>query len=172
MLKKQNQMKNRVLARLLIMVVLTVAAVLVAPGAASAASPAACNTTATSSWSNNCTVNPGNISNMVVAIQAIVSGACGGSGLTIDGNFGSNTEHAVTCFQNRHGLAPGDGIVGPETWSKLQQQLIFPTVEGNWEYFSSKVYGAVFRKWIPSGIWYVLYPANFVQMNFNAPGGQ
>lgn len=169
MLKKQNPMKKRALVRLLIMVVLTVAAVLVAPGTALAVSPAACNTTATSSWTNNCTVSPGNISNMVVAIQYVVSGACGGSGLTIDGDFGASTEHAVMCFQNQHGLTP-DGIVGPNTWGKLQNQLTPASVMGNWAYFNANGQGAVFRQWIPSGIWYVFYPDKYVQMNLNAPG--
>ena len=36
----------------------------------------------------------------------------------IDGNFGSATEAAVKDFQSGNGLS-ADGIVGPQTWSKL-----------------------------------------------------
>ena len=36
----------------------------------------------------------------------------------IDGNFGSATEAAVKDFQSGNGLT-ADGIVGPQTWSKL-----------------------------------------------------
>lgn len=36
----------------------------------------------------------------------------------IDGNFGPRTEAAVKDFQSGDGLTP-DGVVGPQTWSKL-----------------------------------------------------
>ena len=36
----------------------------------------------------------------------------------IDGNFGPPTEAAVNDFQSGNGLAV-DGVVGPQTWSKL-----------------------------------------------------
>lgn len=36
----------------------------------------------------------------------------------VDGEFGSLTEAAVRRFQREHGLVP-DGIVGPNTWTKL-----------------------------------------------------
>ena len=39
-------------------------------------------------------------------------------GVPVDGNFGPKTEAAVRAFQRDHSLVP-DGIVGPETWAKL-----------------------------------------------------
>ena len=41
-----------------------------------------------------------------------------GSTLAIDGIFGPGTQSAVRAFQNRYGLKV-DGIVGPQTWKKL-----------------------------------------------------
>ena len=41
-----------------------------------------------------------------------------GFGLTVDGDFGPLTEHAVRDFQGSQGIAV-DGIVGPITWARL-----------------------------------------------------
>jgi peptidoglycan hydrolase-like protein with peptidoglycan-binding domain len=38
--------------------------------------------------------------------------------ITADGVFGSGTKRAVVAVQQRAGL-PADGIVGPDTWSRL-----------------------------------------------------
>ena len=43
----------------------------------------------------------------------------------IDGNFGSTTEAAVRDFQSGNGLAV-DGVVGPQTWSKLPADPLTP----------------------------------------------
>lgn len=40
--------------------------------------------------------------------------------VTVDGSFGAETKAAVTAFQEREGLA-ADGIVGRNTWNRLQQ---------------------------------------------------
>lgn len=37
----------------------------------------------------------------------------------VDGKFGTNTFNAVCTFQANEDLSPVDGIVGPETWTKL-----------------------------------------------------
>ena len=39
--------------------------------------------------------------------------------ITVDGNFGTTTEAAVKKYQQNNGIA-ADGIVGPETWAKLE----------------------------------------------------
>jgi hypothetical protein len=97
---------------------------------------------------------------MVLAIQRIVSGACGGSGLALDGDFGSATVHAVTCFQSQHGLDT-DGQVGPDTWAALRG-AIGPAqndVDPNWAYFVTGVIlpgVRAFRQWVASHKWYVL----------------
>lgn len=127
-----------------------------------AASADSCSTWATGSWADNCQVSLGSVSNMVLAVQWIVSGACGGSGLTLDRNFGSNTQHAVECFQNQHNLTP-DGIVGPATWTALQGSIKFDSPEdAGWDYYYPTLYiyaGLdVFRKWDASGRWYVADP--------------
>jgi peptidoglycan hydrolase-like protein with peptidoglycan-binding domain len=41
-----------------------------------------------------------------------------GHSVTVDGNFGPNTNLAVKDFQINNGL-PVDGIVGPDTWKAL-----------------------------------------------------
>ena len=39
-------------------------------------------------------------------------------GIGADGNFGADTEAAVSQFQQAHGIDP-DGVVGPDTWAAL-----------------------------------------------------
>ena len=45
-----------------------------------------------------------------------------GHAVAVDGSFGPNTEAAVKAFQRSSGLA-ADGIVGPQTWSRLVVQV-------------------------------------------------
>ncbi len=42
-----------------------------------------------------------------------------------DGIFGPNTETAVVQFQQKQGMPP-DGVVGPQTWAKLEQATSSP----------------------------------------------
>jgi peptidoglycan hydrolase-like protein with peptidoglycan-binding domain len=49
-------------------------------------------------------------------------------GLTVDGNFGPQTEQAVKSFQQGAGLTT-DGIVGPLTWSALPDGGPMPVLE-------------------------------------------
>jgi hypothetical protein len=105
-------------------------------------------------------VAEGDASNLVLAVQVMVDGACGGEGLTLDGIFGSATEHAVTCFQHQRHLK-ADGIVGPDTWASMRDSLAdFGFVNNDaWDYFQTTLYGGSqpypFRQYGPSGVWYV-----------------
>ena len=85
---------------------------------------AACDTTATSNdWSTNCTTywNANKVSRYTLAIQRILAPGGYYSG-TIDGDYGTGTQSAVIAYQAAHGLS-ADGIVGPNTWKSLRQQL-------------------------------------------------
>lgn len=46
-----------------------------------------------------------------------------GAKLTVDGDFGTNTEKAVIEYQEKNGLVP-DGIAGPKTWDKLKSDPV------------------------------------------------
>lgn len=50
--------------------------------------------------------------------RALVKAGCG-AGMTIDGVYGQRTADAVKTFQQKAGLKPVDGIVGPDTMSRL-----------------------------------------------------
>jgi hypothetical protein len=126
-----------------------------------AASPDSCSTWATGSWVDNCQVSTGSSSFMVMAVQWIVSGACGGNGLTLDGNFGTNTQHAVECFQHQNNITNGGGVVGARTWPALQSACLdFVNFDAGWDYYETHCYfgqeSEPFRKWDASGKWYVL----------------
>ncbi len=43
---------------------------------------------------------------------------CKGSDISVDGDFGGNTENAVRDYQSKNGLAV-DGIAGKNTFEKL-----------------------------------------------------
>lgn len=63
------------------------------------------------------TLGPGSRGQAVVTLQQQLNSA--GASLQPDGIFGGGTRAAVVTFQQRAGLT-ADGIVGPQTWSKLQ----------------------------------------------------
>lgn len=134
-----------------------------APAAASARS---CNTAATGSWSNNCTVSEGDSSHMVEVIQMIVQSqeVCVPDGVNVDGIFGPKTFNGVECFQRETGIHI-DGIVGPQTWGTLQSALFKCSAVDGWQYWSPiypcpGVSGHTdpIRYWINTGKWYILSP--------------
>jgi len=135
---------------------------------------ASCNSVATGSWSNNCTVSEGNISNFVYAIQLTIDESKTPCGANTDGNFGPQTFTAVKCFQKAEGFPPDeqDGIVGPMTWGALFGTLTHDHDAGGWDYYHGQIYTTVdFRKFASSGIWYVhvISPSHWCQMNLNSP---
>jgi hypothetical protein len=116
-------------------------------------------------WSNNCTVSEGNISNFVYAIQLVLNesgtndpqtgNTCNAG--TPDGNFGQNTYNAVVCFQKAMSLSP-DGIVGPQTWNALSNDVNGPVNSSEWNYFHGMVDSNTknYRMWGQSPFkWYV-----------------
>jgi peptidoglycan hydrolase-like protein with peptidoglycan-binding domain len=127
---------------------LPVGAVIAVPGTAYA-----CNSEATGSWSNNCTVSSGSISNLVVGVQQYINGFGSCGQLTVDGDFGNLTYQAVKCYQFDMGIS-NDGIVGPITWGTMQSHLRKAAQSGDWQYYSSYPVADNFREWIPSGAWY------------------
>src|SRR5581483_9948746 len=153
--------KGRI-AALLLTAALPVGAVVAVPGVASAVT---CNKTATSAWANNCTVQRGDSSNMVEAVQWVVLywAASGGHPLscglsTIDGIFGPATETAVKCFQSHNGLQ-ATGVVSGNTWAKLQSETVWNHTASGWAYYDTcqavQCATNIFRQWTASGIWYV-----------------
>lgn len=146
-----------------------IAAVTLTSGAASAAG---CNTAATYSWTNNCTVSEGAISHYVVAIQMIVDSQEICASLNIDGDFGPATLNGVKCFQREYNIT-ADGIVGPQTWTTMRNSLYFYNTAGGWNYYYSNGVGLVdFRRNNTNGDWYYGGPnatSKWTRMNTSAP---
>jgi hypothetical protein len=145
-----------------------VMAAITSPGVAYASS---CNTVATGSWSNNCTVQIGNDSDMVLAAQVAATLESPPCFTNLNGNFDESTQDEVMCFQSAKNLQP-DGIVGPLTWGAMQNRLSFIGTIGDWSYWTSDGCSdtscANFRKWIPSGVWYVRVFGSWQKIDFNA----
>ena len=131
-------------------------------------------------WSNNCLVGVGNVSNLVSAVQVIVNGYLGTNArcdtpLTVDGNFGDKTKTAVECFQRDSTLNP-DGVVGMQTWQMLADVVECPNpTDAGWDNYHVLCDSlAQFRMWDSSGVWYVdstlpPHATKWCQMNTSAP---
>jgi peptidoglycan hydrolase-like protein with peptidoglycan-binding domain len=74
------------------------------------------------------TLRRGATGNSVKALQTLLNYR--GAGLTVDGDFGANTEARVIEFQQAVGLA-SDGIVGPKTWSAIRTGMVITRVPGS-----------------------------------------
>lgn len=115
----------------------------------------------------------------VITVWAVNSGQPASCDPTITGEFSATTTTAVECFQRDHGLSV-DGIIGPNTWGKLQAQLKKETSScdpSGWCYFSTGGIPDEFRQWTPSGVWYVFTSINpdgsdhYGQVNNSLPPG-
>lgn len=67
------------------------------------------------------TVRYGSKGNYVCVAQDALN-ALGFTTGGLDGVFGTQTRNAVSSFQSRNGLS-ADGILGPNTWSRLMSQV-------------------------------------------------
>ncbi len=65
--------------------------------------------------------------------------------ITIDGNFGEETRNAVIAFQSQFGL-PQDGIVGRQTWYRLQDEYdaVLRSLPSEYTSYSSLLYPGYF----------------------------
>lgn len=94
--------------------------------------------------------------NYVRAIQNMCKYNAGVS-ITVDGVFGSGTRSAVKAFQNRHNL-PDDGIVGYDTWAKMQSQItprVNATLTGEYKIMldSGQYSNTSFYSWKAVDLW-------------------
>ena len=130
---------------------------------------AASSCVATGSWSGNCEISQGDDSMLTYAAQTVITiwalaqsepASCD-PGIT--GEFTAATKTAVECFQQDHDLSV-DGIIGPQTWGKLQAQLIKQTSPScdptGWCYFKTGGLTEEFRQWSPTGVWWVFIVPN------------
>ncbi len=65
--------------------------------------------------------------------------------ISVDGNFGPETRNAVITFQNQFGL-PADGIVGRQTWYRIQDQYdeTLRSLPSEYSSYSSLLYPGYF----------------------------
>jgi hypothetical protein len=73
------------------------------------------------------TISQGSSGPAVIALQTLMNDQ--GSGLTVDGLFGTGTLGAVLGFQGAHGLKE-DGVVGPATWAAIEAAAAPPSPPG------------------------------------------
>lgn len=83
----------------------------------------------------NCTVGFGfdTAANYITGVQRILKGL-GYYGGSIDGIWGSLSEGATKNFQASEGLTQ-DGIVGPATWGRLDNQIAFCVQSAPYRYY-------------------------------------
>jgi peptidoglycan hydrolase-like protein with peptidoglycan-binding domain len=123
-------------------------AIVASPGTALASG---CNSNAVGSWSNNCTVVEGDVSNLVIGVQAYSQEvSCGPA--ADDGSFGPATLAAVKCMQTKLGVT-ADGSAGPITWGAMQADLSKTTTSGGWVYWGADFGAKDFRESTSTDAW-------------------
>ena len=100
--------------------------------------------------------------NDVKAIQSILTWQ-GYGNLAIDGKFGTAIRTAVIAFQEAHNLG-NDGVVGPNTWEVLQDQLVqrpnMPDARGYCDYSVDNTGSTARRLYhIYTGAWWLISPS-------------
>ena len=97
------------------------------------------------------------------AIQLILQQCAEQPNLDVDGSFGSGTHNAVVQFQTKTNCNKLNGIVGPETWGKLYDELGIGAYDpGHYWYYTGTDWGGgeepemdIIRRGDPSGRWQV-----------------
>ncbi len=111
-----------------------------------------------SSWYDNCTVGYGydTRANYITGIQRILKGL-GFYGGSVDGLWGPLSDGATRNYQSSRGLV-SDGIVGPNTWGSLDNEIIYCTYGSPYKYYKApgeSCAGSFRRSTTGSNLWYI-----------------
>jgi hypothetical protein len=121
-----------------------------APASADTLSPDGCRVRARGdlaykdgpNWGYNCRVGYGYLQHnnrMVLAVQSFLQSTTYYQG-ALDCEFGNQTYNAVKTFQRSVGLT-ADGVVGANTWKKMQSQLVLNGNTDTWYAYKSGLDG-------------------------------
>ena len=101
------------------------------PAFADNTGPAGCQVQATSSWGKICWVGTGywtTDKEAIGAVQRVLTQLYISPG-TIDCYYGPNTGGAIKNYQRLRGLSV-DGIVGNQTWLRMESELVLTDIDG------------------------------------------
>ncbi len=125
----------------LIAVVLVMASAIPVFAGVPSGEPSSCDPWADWSWLDNCWVSwyssdPDQVSDLTTGIQRVLNHNNEGNDNVgaVDGWYGSQSRSGVIAFQQNHGLY-ADGIVGPNTWSTLQGDLVLTATTSYYRYY-------------------------------------
>lgn len=122
----------------------------------------------------NCTIGYGydTAANYITGIQRILKGL-GFYGGSIDGLWGPLSEGAMKNYQASEGITQ-DGIVGPVTWGRLDDEIVFCTHTASYDYHRApgtleSCVGS-FRFGNTSALWYIKTLGGSWQVAFSTSG--